>query len=132
MKMVMCGSQRSDILPSVGSNYVNTCTCIYLCTILNTVLCCYIGLASPVYDAHPASDASNISPQGCGSGLDSVDKQCQLPGHYNTTPDSDSDGEVDNPCRILRMHNVIHNSDLLRWADGFSFGPGNSHKFTFT
>ena len=29
-----------------------------------------------------------------------------------------------SPCAPLKTHNVITNTDLLQWPDGFSFGPG--------
>ena len=74
-----------------------------------------IGLASPVPVTEPSAG-------GCGS------------ASFSDNTDIDSEAIPDNDvgvgvrssgiCGPLTIHNVIENTDLLRWADGFSFGPG--------
>ena len=59
------------------------------------------------------------SDSGCVDDSVEHDAQCHL--KYKTDT---ADAAV---CAPLIMHNVVENLELLRWVDGFSFGPGKKN-----
>jgi len=58
------------------------------------------------------------------STLPSSTSKCEGPDSSEAECQGGNENELSSPvCRPLKMSNVIHSTELLRWVDGFSFGP---------